>query len=730
MALSLLIAFASSAVLLSSPARAEADPQPKTAAVLSDDPEQGIAGTQKVSTPTSTVNVAELAHQRDYYPEAATEEESIPEPQPGPSDMPVPPGTRVQNIRATESRPARRAPSAGETESAVESSMSPLPSSSFSALPLNGTSIPPDTQGAVGPNHLMVTLNSQVRFQSRSGNELFTVNLHDFWGADVFDPKLIYDPFNNRWVFVALSDARKPTSSILVAVSANSDPTGNWTLYKIKADDSSLLWADYPSVGFNKNWVVVTVNMFDSTFRYSQIHAINKADLYAGGTIHWTSFQDTLFTEAPALMYDATQPAMYLVTTMNGNSVRISTITGEVGSEVLIPQTAIASIGSSWANRVAANFAPQFGSSNRIDTGDTRMLNVVYRNGSLWCTHNVFLPATAPTRSAVQWWQFQPDGIVQQLGRIDDPSGNIFCAYPSIAVNRNDDVLIGYSGFSAQGYASAAYNYRSGGDAPSRLRDGVLLKAGEAPYFKPFENKNRWGDYSNTVVDPLNDFDMWTIQEYAASPSILSDRWGTWWGRIFPDETPQLDSVPVITNLTGRLAGDVLTLTGTGTDLDGDIVQAQSRTFNTSGGLVGQTEVFNVSVGSTSSVTFVISLPGLNGFPTAVRASLILIDSRTNRSAEAIASFGEPDPGGPNISNAAYNVDGGVLIVKGPGFGDQLQLEVNGVVVAPPPRIKIKGGGTKLKIAGSLGDLNLRNGANRVVIVNGGLRSNIFVMVL
>ena len=42
---------------------------------------------------------------------------------------------------------------------------------------------PPDTQGAVGPNHLMVTLNSQVRIQDRSGRALSTVTLSDFWRA-------------------------------------------------------------------------------------------------------------------------------------------------------------------------------------------------------------------------------------------------------------------------------------------------------------------------------------------------------------------------------------------------------------------------------------------------------------------------------------------------------------------------------------------------------------------
>jgi hypothetical protein len=44
------------------------------------------------------------------------------------------------------------------------------------------TVIPPDTHGAVGPSHLMVSLNSQVRFQNRSGASLVApVTLDTFW---------------------------------------------------------------------------------------------------------------------------------------------------------------------------------------------------------------------------------------------------------------------------------------------------------------------------------------------------------------------------------------------------------------------------------------------------------------------------------------------------------------------------------------------------------------------
>ena len=167
---------------------------------------------------------------------------------------------------------------------------------------------------------------------------------------------------------------------------------------------------------------------------------------------------------------------------------------------------------------------------------DAQMQNTVYRNGALWCVHTVFLPAGSGTRSSVQWWKISPAGAVLQRGRMDDPSGNLFYAFTSIAVNKNDAVLIGYSRFSSAQFASGNYAYRISSDPPNTLRNDTVLKAGEAKYDKDFGGGlNRWGDYTNTVVDPANDIDMWTIQEYAETRSItppVSDRWGTWWGKI------------------------------------------------------------------------------------------------------------------------------------------------------------------------------------------------------
>lgn len=127
-----------------------------------------------------------------------------------------------------------------------------------------------------------------------------------------------------------------------------------------------------------------------------------------------------------------------------------------------------------------------------------------------------------------------------QRGRLDDASGVLFYGYPSLAVNGSGDMLLGFTSFSAQQFASGSYAYRAAGDPPGTLRAERLYKVGEDIYVRDQHGANRWGDYSATVVDPVNDTDFWTIQEYAAARAPVSgvSRWGTWWGRVVPEAAP------------------------------------------------------------------------------------------------------------------------------------------------------------------------------------------------
>ncbi len=291
-----------------------------------------------------------------------------------------------------------------------ETLSAPPASASFAGLGDSNTQIPPDTHGAAGGGYLMETLNThvRVRFASDGSVAFGPTPLNLFWspvnadGADVFGPRVVYDPWAKRWIVAACDEAVSASSRLLVGVSRTEVPdlvSPNWYQTSIDVDPGTTPWADYPSVGFSAQWVVVQVNVrriSDGGLERSHLYGFDKAAMYAGSLTAY------------------------------------------------------------------------------------------------------------------------------QRGIVDDPSGKRSFALPSIAVNKNDDVLLGYSRFEDTEYAGASYSFRTTIDLPNTMRWGRSLKDGLSCYYKDFAaGRNRWGDYSATVVDPADDLRMWTLQEDAAGSASL-----------------------------------------------------------------------------------------------------------------------------------------------------------------------------------------------------------------
>jgi hypothetical protein len=114
------------------------------------------------------------------------------------------------------------------------------------------------------------------------------------------------------------------------------------------------------------------------------------------------------------------------------------------------------------------------------------------------------------------------------VGLIDDPTGVVFYAFPSMAMNQRGDILIGHAQLSPHIHPSAGYHLIPVGGTPS----GAIFAAGQNTYLKRFSgDRNRWGDYSVTQPDPADPLCFWTIQEYA---SAQADTWATRAARIKP----------------------------------------------------------------------------------------------------------------------------------------------------------------------------------------------------
>ena len=458
----------------------------------------------------------------------------------------------------------------------------PAPSASFLAGldPGEPRAYTPDMAGAVGSNHLMAALSTEIRIHLRSGELVSSQPLRQFWAGvtapdpDVYDPRLTYDPFQHRWIFVAVANFTN-NPGLLLAVSQGPDPTGTWYRRFMRVDDAQPLYAVGPTVGFSSNRVVVQANMYYKTnhaFYGSYIWAFTKADLYAGGSGNPRRFQLLVSEQGgpenapvPAATYDRSVVTNYFVGNLNGDYlgfgfIRLYALAGPLGAESFAKATAPdpASL-PGWAHYPKdPAFFPQAGTTNRIQGGDCRIQNVVLQNGTLWAVQTVFLPSRFPSHSAIQWWEVTPGaGVVMQLVQIEALDGLRSYAYPSIAVNDAAEVLVGFTRFWGGDYPSACFAMQTFNDPAETMRELFVFKMGDGPFEKAdAAGRIYWGAWSSTVVDPANFMDMWTLQEFAAAPSNNVSRWGAWWARASPPVNLVLTMNPSVTSL---LEGSSLT---------------------------------------------------------------------------------------------------------------------------------------------------------------------------
>ena len=438
-----------------------------------------------------------------------------------------PPATLHRPIAPPRAPSPRRVPSLPESAlPAAAPSASPpaaAPNTTFEGQGDTGWA-PPDTNGAVSSQFVVSTVNNRITVRNRSGASLSSADLNVFWSTvnspgNSFDTRVRFDPYGQRFVMISAGSLNDvPNSSLLIAVTKTNDPTGAWYQFRIKADPQSLAWLDHPTIGFNKKWIVVSGNMFGAD---TTLWVFNKAQLYAGNNVYRV-LPGVGWTTQPAETYDANVEDLYMLRQNGDSGVVLYKVTGAVGSET-IQTVATVAAPQTWSQSPQA---PQSGSTQLLDTGEDWLLDAVYRNGSVWATDTV-QPSSGPTRSAVQWWRVSTTGALQDFGRIDDPTGVAYYGMSSIAVNKNNDALIGFTRFSADTFPSAAYAFRLSADAAGTFRSPFVYKTGLGPY----TSGDRWGDYSHTQVDPVNDTDIWTVQEYSRG---TSNGWDTWWAAVTP----------------------------------------------------------------------------------------------------------------------------------------------------------------------------------------------------
>ncbi|MDB6019925.1 MAG: hypothetical protein JWR19_4414 [Pedosphaera sp.] len=402
--------------------------------------------------------------------------------------------------------------------------------------------VPPDSDGAIGPNHFVEFINGRFSvFDKNSGTRVQTMTDISFWnsagvsfpaGAFTSDPRVIYDPLSARW-FASQIDVmagNEISNRFLLAVSTNSDPTGAWNGVAWPADPAGS-FADYPRLGVDVNGVYLTGNQFDAIGNFAGvlITSIPKSDLLLPTPTVTNRTSSGLMPESqrgfvlqPAVNFNpANTPEFVLAVDSDGTdflphtNLRTFKITGadtptatlSANTDIVVPDYS-----------VPIN-PPQPNGMNTLDDGDLRIGAYAFQVADV--VYAVHAVEVGP-RAALRWYRLRAsDSTLLESGTISDTNLDLF--YPSIAANTNGFVVIGFNGSSTNSFISS---YAVAGrtiNSNTIFADKVLLKAGADNYeLAPSGGGNRWGDYSTTTVDAANPDHFWTIQEFPSSVNVWS----------------------------------------------------------------------------------------------------------------------------------------------------------------------------------------------------------------
>jgi hypothetical protein len=418
--------------------------------------------------------------------------------------------------------------------------------------------LPPDTNGAIGPNHYLQIVNLSFAVFDRSGSPLLgPLGINTLWqgfgGAcethNDGDPIVLYDRFADRWLISQFAVFADDGNHQCIAISQSGDPTGAYFRYDFLISATKM--NDYPKIGVWPDGYYMSINQFTdfgwggagavaferqkmlqglaAQMVYFDLYGVNPA--YGGmlpsdmdGTIPPPAGSPNYFVEmdddAWGWASDRLHVFKFHVDWADPASSSFS------GPEV-VDLTAAGAPFDSDLCAYSRNCIPQPGGTNVDALSDRLMYRLAYRNNdsseSLVMNHTVDVDGN--DHAGVRWYEIRNPGgsppTLFQAGTVSPTTDHRWMG--SLAMDRVGDIALGYSVSGPETFPSIRYTGRLAGDAPGTMPQGeVTLIAGGG---SQSHESGRWGDYSSMSLDPLDDCTFWYTQEYYATDS--SARWQT-----------------------------------------------------------------------------------------------------------------------------------------------------------------------------------------------------------
>ncbi|HEV8438457.1 MAG TPA: hypothetical protein VGT40_10215 [Methylomirabilota bacterium] len=400
--------------------------------------------------------------------------------------------------------------------------------------------LPPDSNIGAGPSHLFQAVNLVGRISDKAGTALSAFTLRDFFAldpnTDETDPRVLYDASSGRWfaTYLQLKDAGATgTSSIVLAVSISSDPTGGFCRYRVGNPTTESFIQDFPQLGVSDDKVVISYNGFAfnffGTFQGAGYYVINKSDLTGCAPslrVFRIAPNTSRFTVLPAQSVSSTSTLFLAMSPMNngGSTLTVFGVTGVPG-ESFVSEAPIPLGVRPWS--VPPN-ATQPGSSVKLATNDNSAISAVWRANSLWIAGNEGCtpPGDTATRSCLRLIEVRTDSSSVRQDMTIASSGQYYY-FPAVSADVAGNIALVFTASSATDFAGVRVTGRYAGDPLNTVQPSTLVKAGGGAQTSSLQ---RMGDYAGAAVDPADPSSIWVMGEYIQSSG--SANWGTYVGRL------------------------------------------------------------------------------------------------------------------------------------------------------------------------------------------------------
>jgi hypothetical protein len=441
---------------------------------------------------------------------------------------------------------------------------------------------PPDPWVAVGPDDVIQTVNTDIRFTNREGTptaaaqdaytffdlgnvvvDSTTYTIHGYG-----DPRWLYDQKHNRWLGLLMGwhcdtdgtgPVPGPVGFMFGAISLTGDPTGDYYQYVVAEPD---FLHDYPMIGTSGDKFTLASNDYEllttadctngatnagaslTTFDWAQMltsPASPVTDIYFYETT--PADPNFYFSPRPAVSPQGMSNTIYGVLEVEASpttsDVQYFTITGSVMS---LAGTAVTNVNLGTAGVVSPFADPPA----PVQPGGALPSNIIDRRptDAIWQSNVLTFASTYPcdpvgggaeTRDCARVTQLNTStgtpSLVQDM--LIATSGKDSW-YPGIGQSQSGTLHVVYTQSSSTEAMSSVDRYQLPSDAVNTLSTPVETADGGATHY----NGVRWGDFVGVAQDPRDRNAVWQGNQYTKSD-------GTWGTRVSELQTAGSTFVPI-----------------------------------------------------------------------------------------------------------------------------------------------------------------------------------------